>query len=281
MQWPQKPPIGTLLNNSHPWVGAAKLLAFFPLNELTGITIRDIVHGLQLTGTGSTVSIPAWGYGGINARTTGQGWTVPLPSWLKLSWPVTLAQAFYGVSTPNANNLSFGVQYDSSGINPFLSYGFQTSGSAPSPDEVVYNSGGTLAVLGPGSAFTVPGWHVTSFLLTPTSQTLYYDGVLAATSSSSISNPTFGGSPSLNIGFDTSRLNSPETNRSYLWCAIWASAQGQQFHSAVGRNINAIWQIMKPAYLNSIFPASLITAKGLMGQTGGMERFQQDGGFAN
>jgi hypothetical protein len=249
MRWQQKPPKGTQLDWGYPL--ARGLQAFYPLNEGTGGLIGDACRNLNLAATGFGSTNP-WGSGsgpGIVDTISGASVSATVPTPNRIGWPVTIATGFRFLGTQPDNCTIFGITYTTSVSSPFWVFAIYTVAQNVT---LRWNNSGSPAALQYLTDLSNNVDHVASAVFTATTQSLYIDGVLAISGTTSGGNPSY--SASSLIGFNT----LPGTpNRVNYWGGIWNSAQPPAWHAAIGSSVNAIWQIMQPplAWQPSVWPA--------------------------
>ena len=174
--------------------------------------------------------------------TTNAAISTTLPTRSRLNWPVTLGVAFRCLGTPLNNSTFFGISYTTSVSSPYWDCGIYYA----SPNITLrWASGSTPQSLASAITPTAGVDYVVFAVVTAAAQSLYVNGVLTSSSTAS-SNPTY--SSTSQIGFGAFPASGGANNCAYYWGNIWNIALPASTIGAIGKNVNTIWQMMRPTY---------------------------------
>jgi hypothetical protein len=254
--WPypqtSKPPRGSRIDPTHPW--AQGLKAFYALNDGAGSTCCDSGPGKLTLAALNYGSTNPWGAGsfgqGLSMTTAGQGMQAIVPTALQCGLPITLATAFQVIGTPSSSAVIFEISYESSNVAPFvvacLQYDFTNA------FEFGWNSGGTQESIASSAPDVPPGSvHVLAGTVTPTSTSLWLDGVEIASSSSTSAAPDWTATSTLCFG-SFSGFTSTTPNLLNYWGGFWNRAFAATELAAMTGSPGAIWPLFAPAPIRSI-----------------------------
>lgn len=236
MRWVQKPPVGTLIDRSHPL--AQGLVAFWSLNEGTGAP-TDAVAGLGTLLEGGV----AWGAGasgpGLQCTALGAGAYAILPPQLQLPYPLTIACGFrYLGGSPTGNANIFALES-------------ATSGSPINNARVTWNAGGS-AITADISAEAYLGSYMPAVgSETPLGLSVASSNVMAlyaggqsvySTASAGGNAPSWTPTACACIG-QIPGLSSRTAQGIVTWAGAWSRALSAAEHAALAANP---WQLFAP-----------------------------------
>ncbi len=253
-RWRQKPPIGTLIDPSHPF--AAGLVAFWAFNEGTGVPADSVSHLPAASnnapwGTGNPTGVSGFAAGyklSFNGTSQYVGLGSSNPQ-LNITGPISIV-AMCGPPADNTARLIFGG-YAATG---YAGFGFATN-FATSTNELAYWSssfgswvGSNLSVVdGNGHVFAV------SCAGSASGQTAFYrDGVPIGTATSAFPG-SYGGQMAIGARSDGALRY---LSGGMSWVGIWNVSLPAAIHAAIGSNVNAIWSMFRPMQVTWSYAAA-------------------------
>lgn len=200
-------------------VQAQNLQAWFPACGPN--PFMDLVRGVKLVSTSSTLQGSPLGSTGPSFTTTGGGAQVQCPTALRLAVPITIDAWFTWVGTPGLFSGIFGVDYDTTGSSPYTCYILALDGASPQHYALDWNDGASITQAISSTTITS---NVPQHLLGTINagdQRLYLNGVQIASAGSS-AGIAYGSSAPLHMANNTS--GTIASNMVFLGGHIWNRA---------------------------------------------------------
>jgi hypothetical protein len=254
-RWLSKPPRGTLIDRTHPWVRGMQ--GFYALNEATGSVLNDSTGNLSLALSGFGPTNP-WASSligmGMAGTVSQAGAFASLPPRLRFGWPLTVMTGFQVLGSCVGATSLMEIFQNNSGASAVFGTWINVG---PTTLGMEGEAAGTYFSGAISSAAPVIGTrHVVSSTIAAGGLSAYLDGVRVSHDTTTRANPTYSSTAALGLGLAYGFAGTRISNLLFSWSAWWNVALPDSVHTAIGSNVNAIWQIMRPMSGVSTFAGS-------------------------